>query len=207
MQAPCCNNSQMARNDPQVNLRMSTELKERLESAAVTNKRSLTAEVVARLHDSFSEGDFGADKNLVALIARLERDLARADLAAETYRYKLGFVSQALFLLTDAMPPKARLPGDPHAMAAGDWRNFSAAMMKQAEGVTKQLTRLVEEVKKLEQRVQADEPTTDEIKALIPSWASFADEKPDTGRPSPSSPSDGPTAETLPTRRTRKSRT
>ncbi|VTU37153.1 Arc family DNA-binding protein [Variovorax sp. PBL-E5] len=46
----------MARNDPQVNLRMSAEMKDKLDAAAVSNKRSLTAEIVERLDRSFTEG-------------------------------------------------------------------------------------------------------------------------------------------------------
>lgn len=45
----------MARNDPQVNLRMPADLKERLDAAAQENKRSLTAEVVERLESTFVE--------------------------------------------------------------------------------------------------------------------------------------------------------
>ncbi|PWB21312.1 Arc family DNA-binding protein [Comamonas sp. JNW] len=43
----------MARTDPQLNFRIPAELKERLEAAAVGNKRTLTAELVARLENSF----------------------------------------------------------------------------------------------------------------------------------------------------------
>lgn len=39
----------MARNDPQVNVRLPVELKERLESAALSNQRSFRAEIVGRL--------------------------------------------------------------------------------------------------------------------------------------------------------------
>ena len=43
----------MARNDPQINLRIPQELKERVEAAAVNNKRSMNAEIAARLEESF----------------------------------------------------------------------------------------------------------------------------------------------------------
>lgn len=39
----------MARNDPQVNLRIPAELKDRLDAAALENKRSLTAEVIDKI--------------------------------------------------------------------------------------------------------------------------------------------------------------
>lgn len=43
----------MARNDPQVNLRLPAVLKERLEETASANQRSFKAEIVARLEQSF----------------------------------------------------------------------------------------------------------------------------------------------------------
>ena len=43
----------MARNDPQMNLRVPVELKEKIERAAFENNRTITAEAVARLEESF----------------------------------------------------------------------------------------------------------------------------------------------------------
>lgn len=43
----------MARTDPQVNFRMPQELRDKLEDASKENKRTLTAEIVARLESSF----------------------------------------------------------------------------------------------------------------------------------------------------------
>ncbi len=43
----------MARSDPQINLRISAELKERIEAAATANKRSMNAEIAERLEESF----------------------------------------------------------------------------------------------------------------------------------------------------------
>ncbi|MGV8831239.1 MAG: Arc family DNA-binding protein [Devosia sp.] len=48
----------MARNDPQINLRLPPELKERLETAATVMHRPFKAEVVARLEDSFAIDDY-----------------------------------------------------------------------------------------------------------------------------------------------------
>lgn len=45
----------MSRANPQVNFRMPQELKDKLESAAIENHRSITAELVARLENSFCE--------------------------------------------------------------------------------------------------------------------------------------------------------
>lgn len=44
----------MARNDPQMNLRVPMELKEKIEKAALDNGRTITAEAVYRLENSFA---------------------------------------------------------------------------------------------------------------------------------------------------------
>lgn len=43
----------MARNDPQMNLRVPVELKEKVEKAAFENGRTITAEAIYRLEKSF----------------------------------------------------------------------------------------------------------------------------------------------------------
>lgn len=52
----------MARNDPQMNLRVPMELKENIEKAALDNGRTITAEAVFRLEQSFEQnfGDLGS---------------------------------------------------------------------------------------------------------------------------------------------------
>lgn len=57
-------NQPMARDDPQVNLRIPLELKERLDAASARKRRSLTAEVVARLEASFSSDDESGDVHI-----------------------------------------------------------------------------------------------------------------------------------------------
>lgn len=49
----------MARNDPQVNLRIPSDLKGRLDDAATNSNRSLTAEIVSRLTESFGRDEEG----------------------------------------------------------------------------------------------------------------------------------------------------
>ncbi|MBP3063655.1 Arc family DNA-binding protein [Ectopseudomonas chengduensis] len=44
----------MSRTDPQFNLRIPAALKTKVEEAAKHNKRSATAEIIARLEESFS---------------------------------------------------------------------------------------------------------------------------------------------------------
>lgn len=45
----------MARNDPQMNLRVPMELKENIEKSALDNGRTITAEAVFRLEQSFEQ--------------------------------------------------------------------------------------------------------------------------------------------------------
>lgn len=47
----------MARNDPQINIRIPEELKAQLDKFAKENRRSLTAEIVARLEQSVGTGN------------------------------------------------------------------------------------------------------------------------------------------------------
>ncbi|AMW78862.1 hypothetical protein AMD27_08215 [Acinetobacter sp. TGL-Y2] len=51
----------MARNDPQMNLRVPMELKENIEKAAFENGRTITAEAVYRLEQSFSSKNQSTD--------------------------------------------------------------------------------------------------------------------------------------------------
>lgn len=57
----------MARDDPQINIRLPAGLKDRLERSAAINNRSTTAEIVERLNRSFHE-----QKLPPKLIVRLE---------------------------------------------------------------------------------------------------------------------------------------
>lgn len=45
----------MSRADPQFNLRIPLELKEKVESAAKSSRRSATAEIIARLEASYAQ--------------------------------------------------------------------------------------------------------------------------------------------------------
>lgn len=57
----------MARSDPQFNLRIPSELKERIEASAKASGRSATAEIIARLEGSFGEN---VDASQVQLMRR-----------------------------------------------------------------------------------------------------------------------------------------
>jgi hypothetical protein len=68
----------MARNEPQMNLRLPADLKEQIEEAAEQNNRSLTSEVVARLRASFEPPSDALDSDdaLDRLAAKLAKKLA-----------------------------------------------------------------------------------------------------------------------------------
>jgi hypothetical protein len=59
----------MSRSDPQFNLRIPVELKANVEEAAKLNKRSATAEILARLEESFSPDMHHFVRNTVEPIA------------------------------------------------------------------------------------------------------------------------------------------
>ncbi|KAF3999586.1 Arc family DNA-binding protein [Glaciimonas immobilis] len=61
----------MARNDPQMNLRLPVELKEQIEDAAAKNNRTLTAEVVDRLQQSFEIVAGLKEKEIEALAEKI----------------------------------------------------------------------------------------------------------------------------------------
>lgn len=58
----------MARTDPQVNFRIPTELKDKLDNAAKENGRTITAELILRLEMTFEQDD-----HLQDLMTRIEK--------------------------------------------------------------------------------------------------------------------------------------
>ena len=100
----------MARNEPQVNLRMREELKNSLEAAAVASNRSLTSEIVARLQQSFTPAVQSGEIEAIAA----ERDQQRA--LAEQFR-SIADSTESLRALLAAMLLRAfekmRLHGVP----------------------------------------------------------------------------------------------
>lgn len=54
----------MSRTDPQFNLRIPQELRDRIVTAAQANKRSATAEILARLESTFAEENRALDMDL-----------------------------------------------------------------------------------------------------------------------------------------------
>lgn len=99
----------MSRDDPQFKLRLPADLKARIDQAAAENRRSINAELVARLEDSFiprSMDDIERDS-----LSKLERELA--DLSIESFKLTHEMNSlQAMLAKTsesDARPLRERL--------------------------------------------------------------------------------------------------
>lgn len=53
----------MARTDPQVNFRIPAELKDKLDNAAKENGRTLTAELILRLEETFKNNNISNENN------------------------------------------------------------------------------------------------------------------------------------------------
>ena len=68
----------MARNGPQMNLRVPMELKEKIEKAALDNGRTITAEAVYRLEQSFNEKII-AEEEIVSLTMQVKQLLDRIE--------------------------------------------------------------------------------------------------------------------------------
>lgn len=85
----------MARNDPQVNLRMSADLKDRLDAQAVENKRSLTSEITTRLEESFTYPT--ARRGLLSEMTYLESEIERLTNALKESEDLLEKREKALF--------------------------------------------------------------------------------------------------------------
>jgi len=66
----------MSRSHPQVNFRIPPELKEKLETAAKKNHRTITAELVARLENSFMvEGRSATEDSVLIGSSSVSRDV------------------------------------------------------------------------------------------------------------------------------------
>lgn len=83
----------MTRDDPQMKLRLSPELKERLQESAKAGKRTLNAEITLRLEKSFA--DDGAESSIAKSLANvagrldsIEKALQRIESTAKPQRRK-----------------------------------------------------------------------------------------------------------------------
>ena len=89
----------MARDDPTIYMRLPAELKARLDAAAHENRRSVTAEVTARLQASF-DAPFSAEA--VAALKGMIDEAVRRELAAVDQLPKAAAKSGARMSSKDA---------------------------------------------------------------------------------------------------------
>ena len=81
----------MARNDPQMNLRVPMELKEKIEKTALENGRTITAEAVYRLERSFEKTDQNEfDKEFVLQVIKSQESTI-TDLTDQIKHLKMSF--------------------------------------------------------------------------------------------------------------------
>lgn len=81
----------MARIDPQINVRVAAEFKKKLEHAAIENGRSLNAEVVHRLEQSFDQGQSSEETSL--LYQKIDKLTERVlELSAESREMRMLYV-------------------------------------------------------------------------------------------------------------------
>lgn len=78
----------MARNDPQMNLRVPADLKEKIERAAFENNRTITAEAVERLEQSFVPADDQVSR-LHSAFMKLHHLTVEQNSKIGTYEYML----------------------------------------------------------------------------------------------------------------------
>ena len=104
----------MSRTDPQFNLRIPQELRDRVMESAQANKRSATAEILARLEESFAPRTLDAIE--AARPAQLERELT--DLSVQSYHltYELSFVQKQI-AQAEAEEERARLLAQAHQLS------------------------------------------------------------------------------------------
>lgn len=88
----------MARTDPQLNLRLPAELKDKLEEAATKNNRTLTSETVDRLIASFEQPANPAE--IAFVLSRMEMRAAEAELDLTQMKSMLAEIYWSLKMAT-----------------------------------------------------------------------------------------------------------
>lgn len=118
-------NPPMSRQDLQVNFRMPADLKARLEDAAAQNRRSTTAEVVARLEASFDREVAGTS---------FARPLALGDAESLLDAARAAFRKEQIALLTDQLIAEIELTA-----VRGEGTDFDLTM---TESITENIDKL-----------------------------------------------------------------
>lgn len=109
----------MARDDPQMKIRLSDELKERIEEASKENGRSMNAEIAARLEDSFElEEQKGSRPVYEAVHTALQEEIAQ---------YLLAFYD-VLPVDIQTMPDNVQVKNLATALISGEPETIQAAL-------------------------------------------------------------------------------
>ncbi len=99
--------------DAQFNIRMPADLKAQLEQAATASKRSVSAETINRLHDSFQPVlDREASAEWKKLVQERDQAVADAAKAREDSTWAVTRMLDAMKLLGEAQAMNARLLGE-----------------------------------------------------------------------------------------------
>ncbi|MBS7545715.1 Arc family DNA-binding protein [Ancylobacter oerskovii] len=76
----------MGREDPQLKLRLTEGMKDRITAAARQNNRSVNAEIVARLEGSFSSSISGLPADMLLLRDALSAERAKSTVLRENFK-------------------------------------------------------------------------------------------------------------------------
>lgn len=82
----------MARTDPQVNFRIPSELKDKLDNAAKENGRTLTAELILRLETTFDGVE--SPQDLKSKVESLEFIVEQLNDQFEKFKKELGYLGK-----------------------------------------------------------------------------------------------------------------
>lgn len=105
----------MSREDPQLKVRLTSELKDKIEAAAAEEGRSMNAEIVARLQQSFEApaGDDGALRALAVALATAEERSALRAIESESRLFVGAALGEALLAIVSGLPDEVELTGSP----------------------------------------------------------------------------------------------
>lgn len=118
----------MARTDPQLNLRLPAELKDKLEEAATNNNRTLTSETVDRLIASFEQPAKPAE--IAFVLSRMEMRAAEAELDLSQMKSMLAEIYWSLKMATMIANMPAESQKQEIVKRLPDWEST----LKDAEG-------------------------------------------------------------------------
>ncbi len=107
----------MARTDPQLNIRIPASLKDALDAVADKNKRSTTAEIVARLSQSFDAG--GDTPQVQTEVQRLQELVEAQRKTVGAQEINIIMLATHIIDLINGLPK--RMQDDPHVRDAAEF--------------------------------------------------------------------------------------